>query len=324
MEDVRSDSGASAPAATPAPAAQSGPIRNAQIPPRTREYAREQGVSDEVLATIAEHADGRLLPQSIDAYLRGKREGSAGAPPERIASPPPPDSGEYSDSELPQRQRTLIFRLQRSAQTVVPATMEVALDWSAIEAARAQLKSRGENDPGKSPTQFLIFAWCVAQAAKDHPTFRSMLASETVLRQYARLQLGIAVSRPGDELLMARVPDADTLSLEEFSAAASDAIERARAGVDQASEVMQLSLTNMASAGVRMGIPVVVAPAVGTLFIGTPYDQAYPIPGGGIGFRRQANMVFTFDHRIANGVGAARFLEDIRLRVEAISISDRF
>jgi pyruvate/2-oxoglutarate dehydrogenase complex dihydrolipoamide acyltransferase (E2) component len=29
-------------------------------------------------------------------------------------------------------------------------------------------------------------------------------------------------------------------------------------------------------------------------------------------------MVFTFDHRIANGVGAARFLADIQKRVETI------
>jgi pyruvate dehydrogenase E2 component (dihydrolipoamide acetyltransferase) len=285
-----------------------------------------RGFSDDVLAKIASSSDGKLLPQAIDAYLRGKLDGAGS--PARTASPLPAslpptasraDSAEFTDADLSQRQRTLIFRLQRSAQAVVPATMEVVLDWSGIEATRARIKAHSGDDPRTSPTQFVLFAWCVAQAAREHPAFRSALASDTTVRQYEHIHLGIAVSRPGDELLMARVANADALSFEEFAAAAHDAIERARAGHDQASDVMQITLTNMASAGVRMGIPVVVAPAVGTLFIGTPYDQAVPLSGGGIGFRRQANMVFTFDHRIANGAGAARYLEDIRARVDGIA-----
>jgi pyruvate/2-oxoglutarate dehydrogenase complex dihydrolipoamide acyltransferase (E2) component len=63
---------------------------------------------------------------------------------------------------------------------------------------------------------------------------------------------------------------------------------------------------------------VVVAPAAGTLFIGAAYEEAYPLPAGGIGFRRVAQMALTFDHRIANGAGAARFLAAIRDRVAAL------
>jgi pyruvate/2-oxoglutarate dehydrogenase complex dihydrolipoamide acyltransferase (E2) component len=81
---------------------------------------------------------------------------------------------------------------------------------------------------------------------------------------------------------------------------------------------MQLSLTNMAVAGVRMGIPIVTAPAAATMFIGEPFDEAYPLPGGGVGFRRTASMVMTFDHRIMNGIGAANFLTEVRQRAERI------
>ena len=103
------------------------------------------------------------------------------------------------------------------------------------------------------------------------------------------------------------------------SPAVRAAIEKARQGTDQASDVMQISLTNMAGAGVRFGIPVLVAPSVATIFIGEPYDEAYPLAGGGIGFRRTASMVMTFDHRISNGIGAANFLADIRKRVDALT-----
>lgn len=302
---------------------QRGLLGNAHVPPRTRAYAREKGVPEEVLAQLASHADGKLMPQAVDAYLQGLRDAGISPPlPDSAAAKKTglrQDASEFVDVELPQRQRTLNYRLQRSAQVVIPATLEMTLDWSGVETARAQIKALPYEEMHRSATQFLLFAWCVAQAAKEHPAFRSALVSDTTVREYAHLHLGIAVARPGDELLMARLPDADTLSLDEFARTAHEAIERARNGEDQSSDAMQISLTNMAGEGVRLGIPVVAAPAVGTLFIGAPYDQAYANADGGVGFRRQANMVFTFDHRIANGIGAARFLGDIRARVDDIS-----
>jgi pyruvate/2-oxoglutarate dehydrogenase complex dihydrolipoamide acyltransferase (E2) component len=288
----------------------SGPLRNELVPPRTKAYAAERGVSEAELARLAQSAGHKLLPEDIDLYLT---QGHQEAPTKLETRNSKLET--YTDSPLPSRQKTLNFRLQRSAQAVVPATMEMPLAWGAIEEVRAAMKASSAD---KAPTQFLLFAWCVAQAVKNHPRFLTALVNDTTLRQYEHLHLGIAVARPGDELLMARIPNADTLSFAEFIAAAQDAITRARDGQDQTTEAMQLSLTNMASAGVRTGIPVVVAPAVGTLFIGAPYDEAYPLPGGSVGFRRVTNMVFTFDHRIANGVGAARFLADIQKRVEAI------
>jgi pyruvate dehydrogenase E2 component (dihydrolipoamide acetyltransferase) len=292
-----------------APAA-SGPLRSALVPPRTKAYAEEKGVSEAELARLAQSAGRKLLAEDIDRYLA---ESSREAPAKLETRKSKIEN--YTDSPLPSRQKTLNFRLQRSAQAVVPATMEMPLAWGVLEEVRTAMKAKSSE---KAPTQFLLFAWCVAQAAKDHPRFLTALVNDTTLRQYEHLHLGIAVARPGDELLMARVPNADTLTFAEFVAAAQDAINRARDGQDQTSEAMQLSLTNMASAGVRTGIPVVVAPAVGTLFVGAPYDEAYPLPGGSVGFRRIANMVFTFDHRVANGVGAARFLVDIQRRIEGI------
>jgi pyruvate dehydrogenase E2 component (dihydrolipoamide acetyltransferase) len=190
--------------------------------------------------------------------------------------------------------------------------MEMPVEWSHIEEVRAQLKTeKGE----QAPSHFLLFAWCVTQAAKDHPRILSALVDESNLRQYEHLHLGIAVARPEDELLMARVVNATALSFQQFISSARDAIRRAREGEDQTTEAMQLSLTSMSGVGITLGIPVVVAPSVATLFIGAPYEEPYPLPGGGVAFRRVAKMVLTFDHRIINGVGAARFLSDVRARV---------
>ncbi len=296
-------------------------LRAGRVPPRTRSYAREKGVSDVDLVRLAGSSDVRLLPEAIDRFLMTRADASKVPPARTVDSAVKPivakaNDAAYEDIELPQRQRTLVYRLEQGTRAVIPATMEVRLDWGPIEAARSRFKLAGGDGP--QPTQFLLFAWCVAQAAEAHPSFRSALVSDTTLRRYERLHLGIAVARPGDELLMARIANASALKLADFITAASDAIEKARQGTDQASDAMQISLTNMAGVGVRIGIPVLVAPSVATLFVGEPFDEAYPLPGGGIGFRRSASMVMTFDHRIANGIGAANFLAEIRRRVESL------
>lgn len=283
-----------------------GHVRNRDVPPRTRAYAFQHGMTEGQLLALARGAAGKLLPADVDRFLTGG------------AQPKPASTVEYAytDSLIRNRQKTLNFRLQRSAQAVVPATMEMAVDWSRIEAERARLKTEmGEG----APTQFVLFAWWVARAARDHPKFLCALVNDSTLRQYDQLHLGIAVARPNDELLMARVANATALTFEEFVSAARTAIHRARDGEDQTTEAMQLSLTSMAGAGVTFGIPIVVAPAVATLFIGAPYVEPYPLAGGGMGFRRVAKMVLTFDHRVINGVGAARFLSDIRRLVEEMA-----
>ncbi len=289
-------------------------LRNQLVAPRTKAYAREKGISDDDLARLAAESKGRLLPEAIDRFLAARTDRKSVHT--ATVAPSDKDGTGYQDSALPQRQRTLVYRLQRATKEIIPATMEMGVDWSAVEAVRSQLKDAGGFQA--EATQFLLFAWCVAQTARNFPQFRSALLNSDTLRVYNHLNLGIAVALPEDELLMARVDNADALAFSEFIKAAQEGIKKAREGQDQTTATMPLSLTNMASAGIRMGIPIIAAPAVATLFVGEVFDDAYPLAGGGIGFRRVANMVLSFDHRVANGIGAAKFLSEIRDRVEGL------
>jgi pyruvate dehydrogenase E2 component (dihydrolipoamide acetyltransferase) len=281
-------------------------------------------VTDEQLSGLYTTLDRRILSDDIDRLLSDKETQIPPSAPtpavstrtrSKVATPvtaKPVSKGSitspvaFEDIALPTAQRTLIYRLQTATQAIIPATLELLIPWKPVEDTRESLR-----ESGVECSQFLVFAWCVALASRNHPAFRSALLNDSTMRRYAHLHMGIAVARPGDELLIARVADSDTLSLTGFVAAAQGAIGRAREGKDQASNDIQISLTNMASTGARFGIPVVAAPAVSTLFIGAPWDEAYPIEGGGIGFRRLASMVMTFDHRMANGIGAANFMNEI-------------
>ncbi|MGL1488955.1 2-oxo acid dehydrogenase subunit E2, partial [Vibrio parahaemolyticus] len=74
---------------------------------------------------------------------------------------------------------------------------------------------------------------------------------------------------------------------------------------------------NMQAFGLRDAVPVVVLPSVATVFLGEIYrglDPESETPKT----KRFANIAITFDHRVANGVGAASFMKAVKHAVETI------
>ncbi|MFN7016449.1 MAG: 2-oxo acid dehydrogenase subunit E2, partial [Fimbriimonadales bacterium] len=119
--------------------------------------------------------------------------------------------------------------------------------------------------------------------------------------------LGIAVARPGDELVTALVKNASALDFVSFVRTLQSQIRKARAGEDQADASIQLLLTYMGGYQMVDAIPVLVAPAVAILFAG----ETFPIDGV-----PHVNLVLTFDHRLINGVGGAEFLNAVAQNLE--------
>ena len=267
-----------------------GARTDVMIPPRTRAYAREKGISEEELRRIPARGT-KLLPEDIDQYLAMRPAALAEA--------------EYIDYPLSPQQRTFIYRVKRSSQVVVPATLKRPARWDAIQRVVAQFKAQ-PNAPVQ-PSEFQVFAYCVVQAARNHPKFRSQLIGEDTLREYKHVNLGIAVARPGDELVTALVKEASALDFVSFVRAVQTQIRRARQGEDQADASIQLLLTYMGGYQMMDAIPVLVAPAVAILFAGDTF-LLDGIP--------HVNLVLTFDHRLINGVGGAEFLNEVARNIE--------
>lgn len=259
------------------------------IPPRTRAYARQKGISEQEIRRISPHTGNKLMPEDIDRYLSTRTEPTDG----------------YTDYPLPPQQRTFIYRLKRSSQLVVPAVMRRPARWDGVQNAVAQLKANPQMPI--QPSEFQVFAYCVVQATQNHPKFRSQLIGEETLREYQHLNLGIAVARPGDELVTALVKEASALDFVSFVRTAQAQIRKARAGEDQADASMQMLLTYLGGYQIPDAIPVLVAPAVAILFAG----EAFRVEGV-----PHVNLVLTFDHRLINGVGAAEFLNEVASNLE--------
>jgi pyruvate dehydrogenase E2 component (dihydrolipoamide acetyltransferase) len=303
-------SAAPAAAATSSPSVVStGPLRNEVLPPRSRAYAAERGLSADDLAALAARV-GKIMPSDIDAFLPS----GPAAPTSTVKAPSA--GGPYQETAMNQKQRLLASRLVRGSQLVVPGSMTVAMNWEPIENLRGAYKARGGDF---QPSSFTMFAYAAVQALKEFPAFRSSLKGDDTIRTYDQVNLGVAVALPGDELVIAVVDGACQLSWTEFANKLRERIELARNGTDQAHEGVSVSLTNMQAHGIRDAVAVVVPPAVATVFLGEPYWGVDPAPTDQPKFQRCANLGITFDHRIINGVGAAQFQNRIKQFVETIS-----
>jgi acyl carrier protein len=234
----------------------------------------------------------KLMPSDVERYLAARSEAVT-------------TSG-YQDHLLTSQQRILVHRLKRSAQLVVPATLTYQLDWQALKRTQKEL---GEEYPETYPSEFETLAYSVAQATINYPRFRSTLVADDMVREYEHLNLGVAVHCPNDELVTAVMTNADTLDFPDFVRVARQQVSAALNGDDQATESTQFLLTYMVDYQIVAANPILVAPAIGILFVGTPYPQ-----GDGL----RSNLTITFDHRLINGVVAANFTKAIAEQLSLI------
>jgi len=201
--------------------------------------------------------------------------------------------------EISPRQRILWNRMKQGAAMTVPALVRSQFDYHLVKAAlhRAQ-----HEHPALKVTAFEFFAFQVSRAALKHPKFRMTIGANEALYIHEGLNLGVAVAMKNDELATAVVKDADKLDIEQFTSELRKAVRTARRGQDQADDTVQLLLSSLGSYGVNDAIPVIVPPAIATLFFGAPLV---------VGDTETMSLSLTFDHRAINGVGAGAFLKEV-------------
>ena len=290
-------------------------VSTSLIPPKTRRYLKAHNLMD-VVGRIS--TKGRKMSiADVELFVAAKN--AAITAPALVHDPlaeipVAPNADNFELVPLPKSQIRLNYRLTQAAATCVPVTLINEWNWEKIEHARNQSR------PVQGPTAFAMACWCIAKAAKIHQRFRSALTNDgRSWRVFKSVNLGIAVSMEGDQLVTATVPNADQLTIEEFYAAYSESIALARTGVDQADESTTLMVSNIGNIGMTIGIPAIVAPAVATLAIGQAIDK--PVrDGNSFRFERAVTATLCFDHRIANGIGAAAFLNDVRSGIESFEI----
>ncbi|MFD3478745.1 amino acid adenylation domain-containing protein [Streptomyces sp. NPDC058695] len=281
-----------------------------RIPPRTRAHARRLGI-DEALLPDVPAAGTSLMPADLQRYVARQRESgadagaevtTAGPPGARGPSAPAPVTG-FADVTQSIRQRALNRAMLGARDQVVPAVV------SALVAEDTLQRALREHRGARFSTVFQAFARVAARcaAAPDAARLRSRRLDESALRVYEHVDLGIAVATDDGDLTVAVVRGADEVTAEDFDARYAQAVEEALDGQSQADGRVTLMLSHLGDRGPTLAVPVVVPPAVATLFLGA-------VEGTGRGAVRR--MVLAFDHTVLNGRDASAYLDAVRQSLE--------
>lgn len=205
--------------------------------------------------------------------------------------------------------------ITKRLDTVVPANLLMDCRWEPIRLAREQAKAK-HGKSAASPSAMM--AWCVTRTMELHAGFRRIVNKEGVIHELGDFDLGVAVALEGDRLGTASIPRANKLAWADFVVAYNRAIEETRAG--RMVEVQApLNISSLGAFGVENATPIVVPPAMSTLFIGAAHEKM--IKDGGVVYPMEVvTLSLTFDHRVVNGAGAAAFMMELKRQFETFTL----
>jgi pyruvate dehydrogenase E2 component (dihydrolipoamide acetyltransferase) len=313
--------GQTAPPAAPAVAAAApptaAPVGSARVvaSPLARREARELGVD---LALVSGSGPGGRV---VRADVRRASEAAAqGSTPGRTSEAPASAGASPADDhtviELSPVRRVTARRMAASARTTAPAVITMACDVS--QAVLVQQRAREAGVPA-TVTHLVMLA--TARALAGHPGINGYFIDDHVVSS-ASVNLGLAVDVDGD-LMVPVVHDCAVLDLRGLVEATRSAVDRARSGsltVDDASGGT-FTISNLGMFGVESFTPIINAPQIAILGVGTTRDEVLVVDGAPR-VRPVLRLSLTFDHRAVDGAPAARFLADVRDRLAGIDSLD--
>ncbi|MCB9516781.1 MAG: 2-oxo acid dehydrogenase subunit E2 [Candidatus Latescibacteria bacterium] len=316
---------APAPAAPPAPSAPP-PTRDAAGPvpaaPAVRRLAREMGI--DLHQVTPSGPGGRVTAEDLNRFQAG---GGPAAAPARAGEPamawtgggipffdvePMPDFEQFGEVErepLRSIRRKVAHRMV-SSMVMVPhvAHMDEA-DVTELERYRVREKERLAGTDAAPPTLLAFVAKAVAEGLKNARAFNASLdpfREEIVYKRY--INIGIAVDT-GRGLIVPVVRGVDTKSVMEIAADIRALAERARAGTVDVSELRggTFTITNVGPLGGTALLPTINYPEVAILGLGKVQEKPV-VRDGEIVIRSILPLSLAFDHRVADGADAARFV----------------
>lgn len=206
----------------------------------------------------------------------------------------------YVDVPSENAQIRLAQNLMESTKHIVQANVQILCDNTPIEEFKRT--QRRLKDSTFVASRLEIITWSAITAMRTHAQLRSRLINQTTLRQFKNPNIGIAVALENDALTTAVIQGVFSHNFLSFCQQCRKSIDEAKRD-EHLPTYHSLVISDLSSYGVINAVPIVVAPSTATLFIGKPYIKEHK--------SHYFNLSLSFDHRIINGAGAAKFLQDV-------------
>ncbi len=293
------------------------PAGGVRATPLARGLARELKVD---LAQISGRGPrGRIHKADVLAYQESRQERECqepAAPVQRIPSIsadaiPLPDARRRQVVPLAGARKVIAERMAYSAFTAPHIHLTLQVDMSEASAWRAKISSSIENKTGYRLSFTSIVARAVAFALTRHPFLNASLADDKIIL-WEDVHLGVATSID-DILIVPVIREAQTMNLTQIAATLGGLLNRARSKKLLPAEMSgsTFTISNLGMFGIESFTAIINPPEAGILAIGKIEEKQVSTPTGHA-FRPMMALTLSADHRIIDGVAAARFLAECK------------
>ena len=215
------------------------------------------------------------------------------------------------ERELSRHRRAIAERLTRSVQTIPQFSAAVDVD---MRSAAAQVEqARADGLTGLTYTHLMLRA--TAYALREHPALNRLWGSDGPrLRELEQVDVGLAVAGE-DTLLVQTISEPDLVDLPALVELTGRAERLAREGKMSGGPVA-ITVSNLGMLGVDRFSAIVDPDQTAILAVGAVTERV-SAAAGEIRIGPWVELTLTVDHRVVDGVLAARFLAAIRARLES-------
>jgi pyruvate dehydrogenase E2 component (dihydrolipoamide acetyltransferase) len=279
--------------------------------------AQRHGIDAEALQGTGpgERVTKEDVQRAIDDGTATPQKAPSEAPaPSPAAQPKEPAAG-VEVIPLTGIRRTTAERLGAIWSQAPHVTEGIEVDFTALQAARTANAEAWRNAYGVAPTLNDFVLKATAEALKSYPQLNAALIDDAI-HQYSDVNLGVAIDIESG-LVVPVVRKVDTLGVIALAGRVRELADRARngkLGFDDFADGT-FTVTNLGGLGVDWFTPVLNPPQCAILGVGRVREAAV-VADRSIQFRDVATLVLTFDHRAIDGAPCARFLGDLRARIE--------
>lgn len=203
---------------------------------------------------------------------------------------------------LSNMRKVIAHRMLQSHREIPVVTQHIKVYVDRLMEVREQVNNG--RDEKISVNDFMIKI--VAMALREHPAFRSRLEGDSLII-VPDVNVGFAVGMD-EGLLVPVVHNADLLPLSMISKLTKELIKKARSGNLSKEEMSGgcFTISNMGMFDMFAFTPIINQPECGILGVNAVHDELY-LEGETPKKRNYMMISLSYDHRITDGVGAAKF-----------------
>jgi pyruvate/2-oxoglutarate dehydrogenase complex dihydrolipoamide acyltransferase (E2) component len=273
--------------------------------PPVRKLARELGVDLEEVTPTGPHGDITRVDVKLAATPGNNRAPTIEREPQRSGRREP----------LRGVRRTISERMTRSHHDIPAVTHVEECDVTELDATRRLLLARYPEEAKLTYLAFVVKA--VVIGLRDYPALNASLdevAQEIVYHE--RFDIGVAVDTEAG-LSVPVIKDADGKSIFELAGEIDRLAAAARAGKLERGDLTAgtFTVTSPGPFGGLMATPIILHPQSAILGVHRAVDRPV-VRDGHIVIRKIMNLSISFDHRILDGLTAAKFALEIATALE--------